>query len=663
MPKLDLSKINIGLILCLATLIIYWPYLLNPDTLLNRSNDLQEAFYPVFYFMHHQLMTNHTLPLYNNLIFAGTPLLPDPQFSFFYPPNLLLILLPTDIAFFLFFLGHTFFAGLAFYLLLLKGFNFSKPISLYLSLLFLFTPRLAGFLEAGHYGLAASLTWLPLTFLSSILLVKNPTIFKAIFISLSLSGLFFTHSIIFAIGLVSSATLILAGLIYLKSNQIFKTCLLFTISILFTFGLTAANLIPQVLWLPTTSRSLLQTLPDVYPKWTSVKEFLMVILFPWLLNITSLQKLDGEKWLNHGVVLNLLALIGFIRVHWQIKVAILSFGLLVTLVTLNNSSPIYSWLISQNWFGIMRVSTRGWILINIIILILAGTGISSLIHSKLRWLLIPLLIMILVETLSLSSIRISTPVKSNPYPVPTSFIQIIASDHDHFRTYCSTHCISQKTAAFYNIELIDGYNTLVQRNFNEAAWQLTGGYWNYYSLTIPPIGLSTFDQPQPDPKSLGTFNTKYLVSPYPLTNSNLTLRSQTDHFYLYTNNLYLPRAYFVDQDRNFVSDANIVTFQPNYIKIDVSNPQSNRLILSEVFTPGWRAYLNGTTESSVLETPNRLRLIELDNATDFVEFKYQPPGLKIGIITTTLTSLLILAIITPKILALISKMQRILNQL
>ena len=117
---------SILLPLLLVTTLLYLPILLNPGLLLERGNDLQEFFWPIFYFVKQQLIKNHTLPLWNNLFLSGTPLLPDPQAPLFYLPNIIFLILPIGVGFIVSMFFHTLIGGIGAYLVARHGFKFSK---------------------------------------------------------------------------------------------------------------------------------------------------------------------------------------------------------------------------------------------------------------------------------------------------------------------------------------------------------------------------------------------------------------------------------------------------------------------------------------------------------------------------------------------------------
>src|SRR3989344_687636 len=185
------------LFIFLLVLVSNLPIILNPNILLERGNDLQQVFWPVFYYIKQQVLENYQLPLWNNLWFSGQPLLPDPQFSLFYPPHILFLLLPTSTAFIFSIILHIFTSGVGVFLTSKYGFKLSTITCLFTSALYVLSPHLAGYLEAGHFGLVATMAWIPFVLLSLIMLNRKADIRWSILLALCLAGIFYTHTLIF----------------------------------------------------------------------------------------------------------------------------------------------------------------------------------------------------------------------------------------------------------------------------------------------------------------------------------------------------------------------------------------------------------------------------------------------------------------------------------
>ena len=636
------------LAICSATLLLYAPIISRPNLLVERGNDLGEFFWPVFYFVKQQILENHTLPLWNNLFLSGTPLLPDPQSPLFYPPNIIFLILPIDSAFIASFMLHSFFAGIGAYLAARKGFGLSQAASIVTTLLYIAFPRTAGFLEAGHFGLVATTTWLPFLLLASVKLIKTPRFGWSVLLAVSLAGLFFTHPTTFitAAAFVFTA-LFIAGIYFLIKRHSSKTLMFLITGILITFGSTAITLLPQLEWLPQTTRFTLLEDRDVYPKWDSKVEFIQAI-YPHVFGGDQfVNNLDTEKWLALGIFISLLALIGFLQLRNKLKLLIIVTVFGVVLIALNNASPIHSLLLSSDWYVLGRVSTRIWFIIALITVFLAGFGFEILRRKGLQKVALVLVILAVSELLMLSWVRIQKPVSTQKEYAPASVYEFLKKDKqsltlqakEKFRVFCVNRCFSQKESAKYGLELVEGYNTLQQMNYFKHSWQLMGGYWNYYTLALPPIGAHKFTQLQPDATSLGEFNTKYVISPYKLKDKNFKPEKEINGYMVYRNAAFLSRAYFQTDDQKPSSEAPILLYTPNYIRIDTSGQITKRLVLSEVWSPGWKAYLNGKEAVTVQEKPNTLRLVDIKNDTQFVDFTYDPESFRVGRLITSITIL------------------------
>lgn len=602
----------------------------------NRSNDLDSFFFPLIYFIKDQILRYHVIPLWNPMILSGTPLLPDPQSTLFYLPNVLFLLLPINTGFIFIITLHAVLSALGIKLIS-KLLKLSKLATIFTLIVYIFSPKLFGLLEAGHYGLIISYYLLP--WVAFCLFSLSKKFNKKIFILLiiTLLAIFLNHVLTF---FITAIGLMVFNLFMFWQTSEKKYLLIIFFGLLATMGLGAFVLFPQLEWTKYTNRSLLITNPDVYPKWNGLRDFLIDMFVPWLLGKNYLWNIDSEKWLTGGLMINLLAIIGYINLKKSLKLTILFVSIFTISICLNNISPFYELLIHFPPYLLLRVSTRFWLPFYLILILLAGFGLNKITfqNKRLAYLLFG---MGLIEVFSLSFLRISKPVVY-PLTVPQGVYSFLGQDKSTYRIFCITDCIPQKEAAMHSLELIEGYSTLIQTNYNREAWQFTGQFWNYYSLSVPPSGIIQFTKIKPNPYALGLYNTKYIISPYSLDDPHLRLLNNLSGYLIYLNQDFLPRAYFWN-NHSFEGEAPILNSSPNLIRVDVKNDGLKHLILSQTFNNGWKAYLNGTKEVTIQETPEGLSSIDLDSSVSFVEFKYQPESLKTGsIISTTTLGILIL---------------------
>lgn len=628
-----MQTLKILLLFTLAILIFYLPILSNPQSILQRGNDLQEYYWPVFYYAKQQILEQHTFPLWNSLFFSGTPLLTDPQSPLFYLPNIIFLILPIDSAFIASFVLHTLFAGLGAYWAARRGFQFSLHTSIVTGLLYLVLPRTAGFLETGHFGPFAFFTWLPFLVLSSVKLIKSPALGWSALFAISLTGLFFTFPTMFITAAVLiSTTLLATGIYFLFKNRSHQTLLFLVIGIFTTFGLTAISFLPQLEWLAQTTRPILLNDPDVYPKWNSKIEFIKAI-YPHISGGEQfINSLDNEKWIANGFFISLLALIGFLQIGTKFKLLIAMTASGIALISLNNASPIYSLLLSTDWYVLGRVSTRSWFVITLLVVFLAGAGFEKLSKRGFSKLAFFLAFLALGELLLLSWLRFQIPTPQQKEYAAAQVFDLLKQDKERFRVFCVNRCLSQKDVAKHNIETIEGYGTIYQKNYYDQFIQLSQVFWDKYSSVLPPFEIYNFREIQPIATELAAYNVKYVISPYPQKDKEFEFVKQVNNYLIYKNKIVRSRAYFSDG-----KEAPIISYSPNYMKVATSGHKAKELIIAEVYSPGWQAVLDGKKEVKIVETKSKLRQIDLEKDTQFAELYYTPKSYQTGKAVTLLT--------------------------
>lgn len=151
------------LFLALAV-IFFWRLWPEPDGFLYRPNslysDLTITHWPNALFIRHSLATWGQVPLWRPLILGGEPFAANPLSGLWYPPNLLLLLLPLTPAFNLLFVLHTAWAGWGGYRLA-SAQGASPAGAMLTALALMFAPKAVAHLAAGHVGLYLAFSWLP----------------------------------------------------------------------------------------------------------------------------------------------------------------------------------------------------------------------------------------------------------------------------------------------------------------------------------------------------------------------------------------------------------------------------------------------------------------------------------------------------------------------
>jgi hypothetical protein len=137
------------------------------------GGDLAGFLYPLYHYAADRLRAGH-IPLWNPYLYCGSPFLADIQTAVFYPPNLLLALIPGGVTFRhleLLSIGHFWWAGVTMYLCLRgwecrgnhKGGPLARPAALLGAAAFALSDFF--FTHFGNLNLIASASWLPLVLL------------------------------------------------------------------------------------------------------------------------------------------------------------------------------------------------------------------------------------------------------------------------------------------------------------------------------------------------------------------------------------------------------------------------------------------------------------------------------------------------------------------
>lgn len=551
------------------------------DIILNRGNDLTEFFWPILYYIKNQIASGNGIPLWNIMFFSGTPLLPDPQNLFIYPLNFIFLILPIDIGLLISIFGHMIIAFFGMYQLL-KTSNISKRTSVIIAILFSLSPKFFSYLEAGHLGLIQSWAFIPWTYWATVNLVKKKDLKSILLLSLFLYFVYSSHILIFAILVITNS------IFFLRINK--KAIVAFFISYLILLVFSLPILIPQIRWQPQTTRELLLQNPETYPVWNGKREFIK--------NIFIYSK-DTEKNITSGIIVIILAVIGYIKSTKKDKIYIFISIVIISILALNT--------LNFDWFILFRVSTRFWFPVIIISLYLSAKGLDYLINKNKFFIVFGILA--LFEYIFIGIYILSNPIKQPP-PTPVTVIEFLKKDKDLYRVFCLNKCIRQKDAAINHIELVDGYGTLQQKNYFDYSQQLAQGYWEKkYTLSLPPFQNYIYEKFKPYPPALNAYRVKYVISPYELDIKNLKLVEKLDNYFIYQNMLY--------------TNPNYEIYKPNFIRIKVLS-ERNELIIPEVYSPDWNAYLNGTKKVKVHESAEKTRRIQVEDDTKFVDFKYEP---------------------------------------
>lgn len=161
-----MSKKNLYLFTFFVFLSGLWifPAILSVDGILfhpkAQFTDILVSHWPNFHFIRVAWNTWGEFPLWNPMILSGAPLVADPLFGVWYPPNWVAFVLPVQLAINILFWLHLAWAGIGMY----KWMRAEKVAwggALIAGIAFSATPKLIGHVALGHLGLVSAVAWTP----------------------------------------------------------------------------------------------------------------------------------------------------------------------------------------------------------------------------------------------------------------------------------------------------------------------------------------------------------------------------------------------------------------------------------------------------------------------------------------------------------------------
>lgn len=163
-------NLTAAFLLLLVAVVLFAPYLTQPTALMwprsELGTDMLTYNWPSVYFFREALQRDGVIPLWQGTSGGGLPMIGNPAIRVFYPPQLLVSLLPVPILW-----GYALLNVFHFWLAGMGGFGLARsvmkadyPVALLGGLLVMLTPRLSSNV-VGDVGYTHGLCWLPLALL------------------------------------------------------------------------------------------------------------------------------------------------------------------------------------------------------------------------------------------------------------------------------------------------------------------------------------------------------------------------------------------------------------------------------------------------------------------------------------------------------------------
>lgn len=244
------------------------------------------------------------------------------------------------------------------------------------------------------------------------------------------------------------------------------------------------------------------------------------------------------------------------------------------------------------------------------------------------------------------------------------WINFIKQDTDEKFRIADFVSPTPNAAAFWLLENVGGYHSAKLRVYQDMLDVTSGGSTS---------GVS-------NPFMWNLLNVKYIIDRRQIPGMRPVFQSQQEQAFVYLNPSYLPRAFFVDSvavsdglsilqkmkydpsgatnfnprsvvfledglDNNIqpTTEANsveITEYKNEKITLKANATGTNFLLLSEVYFPNWKAYVDGK-ETEIIKSNYFMRGLVLDKGNHTIELKYESPKFETGKTASLITNIIV----------------------
>jgi hypothetical protein len=621
-----LIEITSFLLLGLALL---WPLAFNPSGVAihprNQYTDLLISHLPNAAFIRDSLIRYGQIPLWNTQIMAGQPFDGDPLAGLWYPPNLLLLILPLPLAFNLLFVVHIAWAGLGMYRFLRDDDLGIGPAFLG-GLVFAGMPKISAHLGAGHVSLVFALSWTPWLLLAIKRAASAGDLHHG-----ALAGLILALIALSDLRWAFLATL-LGSVFWIVSGRrpFFGRNARGLIWGLTGFGtmfllLTAVLTLPLYQFLRYSTRSAL----------TLQEASIYSLPPPYLIGLMFPDPYGFHEWMTYlGLLPLVLAPLSLVyREKWLAGRDIFFWLLVIVLASAFSLGsnfflfpPLFRLLPGLSF---LRVPSRAWFLVGLAVSVLAAFGLQALVREiQIRsqgeplpgrvtlYLFLGALILTLFDLLRVGR----SLVESRPMPESPAATRWIEAQPGLFRVYSPSYSLPFPD----RLQHVDGVDPLHLASLSDFMARASGLPVTKYSVTVPSYVDHDAETlaGSPDAGLLGLLNVKYVASEFPLSVAGLSLVKTFDQTFIYQNDFFHPRAWIEEQ-----GSAQVTLWSPD--RIEVQADGAGLLVLSEVAYPGWVCWVDGA-RAPIRTVYGLLRAVQLPEGSHSVVFAYRPSPVYLG---------------------------------
>ncbi len=190
-----------------------------------------------------------------------------------------------------------------------------------------------------------------------------------------------------------------------------------------------------------------------------------------------------------------------------------------------------------------------------------------------------------------------------------------------WRVYSPSYSLPQNEAARFNLQQADGVNPMQIADVSRYMQQATGVTCKGYSVTAPcfddDVNKANINA-APNAKQLGDLNVRYIVSEFDLRGDGFVKRDQIGSTRIYENTF----------DAGRVRGGKIISWTPN--RIVIAPDGAGRVILSEMWYPGWAAWVDGVFVE--VERDGIFRAVTVNANAREIIFEFRPTSVYAGIV-------------------------------
>jgi len=542
-------------------------------------------------------------------IFSGMPAIFCYTSPYLYFPNILTTWMPTYKSLYIGHILHYLLAGMGMFLLLKRGYGFWAGIVGAIS--FMFTTNMLGQEIFGHGGLMMTASYIPMIFFVSRKCFNFTSSrdyrdwgILALLIGLQMQRAH--YQIIYY-------TWMLIGIYFIYSNwhnlkfrwkwNLQKMVMLIGCGIL-AIGMAAMNLLPTIEYAEHSIRSSLSF--DYASSWSFHPKEIITFILPHFYGFGDstytgfLQFTHFPNYLGFSVVI----LACFARgtmVKFLIAVILVSL-----LISFGKYTPLYEFMYNYlPFFDKFRAPMMILILVQFSVALLAGMGfhfLSNRAKQKGWSSLNPVFMVIPAILIDLFFVgyKINKTHEIVDLKKKDGIVEFFDKNPGQYRVAFLPPLSNTNKYAVHGIETVGGYHAAKLKIYDKFLQK--------------PLSL----------QSLGILNTAFIVSKEKL-DLDLPVAVMAQGVYIYVNTQALPR-YFLTKKGGKIQ---VLDKQIEYAKLGVSLISPQRLIISEIYYPSWKIYVNGKKAENEIWR-NLLCSVQLEAGEHLVELKYESTYFNIG---------------------------------